>query len=140
MMFVVFLRSIRPIRRFIHVDEENLAPVRTANSRSQQQSATLSSYMTDDIRRMSLDYPELINFMSNLARDDDHGVNRMSRLYKAKETQNDFRWEISFLYVGEYKYCERIKRHHNNNNILYVFREKKHVKSHRVMYCFFFFA
>jgi hypothetical protein len=68
---------------------------------------------------MSLDYPELVNFMTNIARDKkDNGNNIfISRLYKAKEIQNDFRWEISFMYVGDYKYCERIKRHHKQNNI-----------------------
>ncbi len=68
---------------------------------------------------MSLDYPELVNFMMNIARDDkDYGNGiRTSRLYKAKEIQNDFRWEISFMYVGDYKYCERIQRHHKRNHI-----------------------
>jgi hypothetical protein len=55
----------------------------------------------------------------NIARDkkDDGNGIRTSRLYKAKEVQNDFRWEIGFLYAGDYKYCERIQRHHKNNNI-----------------------
>jgi hypothetical protein len=68
---------------------------------------------------MSLDYPELVNFMMNIARDttDDGTGFHLSRLYKAREVQNDFRWEISFMYAGDYKYCERIQRHHRNNNI-----------------------
>ena len=68
---------------------------------------------------MTLDYPELVQFMSHVARDEKDNGNgvRMSRLYKAKEVQNDFRWEISFLYVGDYKYCERIQRHHKQNNV-----------------------
>ncbi len=87
-------------------------------SRTTQRSSQ-SSYTTDDMRKMSLDYPELVNFMTNIARDKkDNGNNIfISRLYKAKEIQNDFRWEISFMYVGDYKYCERIKRHHKQNNI-----------------------
>jgi len=108
----------RPIRRFIHVDDENLTalqpPIIPRIQRSNQ-----SSYITEDIRKMSLDYPELINFMTNIAcdkKDDGNGI-RISRLYKAKEIQNDFRWEISFLYNGDYKYCEKIKRHHKQNNI-----------------------
>jgi hypothetical protein len=57
--------------------------------------------------------------MMDVARDKTDTGNglRMSRLYKGKEIQNDFRWEISFMYVGDYKYCERIKRHHKQNNI-----------------------
>jgi hypothetical protein len=57
--------------------------------------------------------------MMNVARDNKDNENgiHISRLYKAKEVQNDFRWEISFMYHGDYKYCERIKRHHKNNNI-----------------------
>jgi hypothetical protein len=110
--------SSRPIRRFIHVDDdENLMTTQKIISRSQRSGQ--SSYITDDIRKMSLDYPELINYMTNLARDkknDGNGI-RISRLYKAKEIQNDFRWEISFMYVGDYKYCEKIKRHHKQNNI-----------------------
>ena len=71
------------------------------------------------MRKMTLDYPELVQFMNQLARDttDDGHTLRVSRLYKAKETQNDFRWEISFMYVGDYKYCERIRRHHKQNNV-----------------------
>jgi hypothetical protein len=107
----------RPIRRFIHVDDENFTTIKSMVSRPQRSSQ--SSYTTDDIRKMSLDYPELVNFMTNVARDKkDNGNNIcISRLYKAKEIQNDFRWEISFMYVGDYKYCERIKRHHKQNNI-----------------------
>ena len=68
---------------------------------------------------MTMDYPELVHYMSNIARDrkDDGNGIRTSRLYKAKEIQNDFRWEISFMYVGDYRYCERIQRHHKQNNI-----------------------
>ena len=86
---------------------------------SRVQRPVAGSYSTEDIRKMTLDYPELVQFMSHVARDEkDHGNGvRMSRLYKAKEVQNDFRWEISFMYVGDYKYCERIKRHHKQNNV-----------------------
>jgi hypothetical protein len=107
----------RPIRRFIHVDDDNTSAVQKIASRSQR--SEQSSYITDDIRKMSLDYPELIHFMTNIARDKKDTGNgiRTSRLYKAKEIQNDFRWEISFMYVGDYKYCEKIKRHHKANNI-----------------------
>jgi hypothetical protein len=109
--------SSRPIRRFIHVDDENPTPIQRIISRSQRPGE--SAYTTEDIRKMSLDYPELIEYMTNLARDTKDTGNgiRISRLYKAKEVQNDFRWEISFMYVGDYKYCERIKRHHKQNNI-----------------------
>ena len=104
----------RSIRRFIHVDDNNSTSTKSIISHSHQ-----SSYMTDDLRRLSLDYPELVNFMMNVARDQNNDGNylRISRLYKAKEVQNDFRWEISFMYTGDYKYCERIQRHHKNNNI-----------------------
>jgi hypothetical protein len=107
----------RPIRRFIHVDDDHI----TASTRniSRHAHSSQTSYTTDDIRKMTLDYPELVQFMSNLARDKsdtDHSI-RISRLYKAKEIQNDFRWEISFMYVGDYKYCERIQRHHKQNNV-----------------------
>ncbi|CAF0952812.1 unnamed protein product [Rotaria sp. Silwood1] len=115
----------KPIRRFIHVDDENLTAVQTINSRIQR--SNQSSYITEDIRKMSLDYPELINFMTNIARDkkDDGNGIRISRLYKAKEMQNDFRWEINFMYVGDYKYCEKIKRHHKQNNIYFVVDMRK---------------
>ncbi|CAF4374430.1 unnamed protein product, partial [Rotaria sordida] len=56
-----------PIRRFIHVDDENLTAIQTINSRVQR--SNQSSYITEDVRKMSLDYPELINFMTNIARD-----------------------------------------------------------------------
>ncbi|CAF4833218.1 unnamed protein product, partial [Rotaria magnacalcarata] len=77
-----------------------------------------ASYVIDDLDKVRLDYPELANFMDNVAQDknDATGDQRMSRLYKAKHIQNDFRWEIGFLYAGNYKYCERIQRHHKNNN------------------------
>jgi hypothetical protein len=100
-----------PIRRFIHIDDENT----TNNPKSIISHSKPSSYVSDDIQKLLLDYPELVNFMMNVARDE-NGI-RISRLYKAKEVQNDFRWEISFMYVGDYKYCERIQRHHKNNNI-----------------------
>ena len=111
-MFARF--SSRPIRRFIHVDDETPTPIQKIIPRTVQ-----SSYTNEDIRKMSIDYPELINYMTNLARDTkDNGHEiRISRLYKAKEIQNDFRWEISFMYVGDYKYCEKIQRHHKQNNI-----------------------
>ena len=107
----------RPIRRFIHVDDDNLTAIQKVVKRNQHSGQT--SYITDDIRKMTLDYPELVQFMTNIARDTKDNGNsiRFSRLYKAKEVQNDFRWEISFMYVGDYKYCERIKRHHKQNNI-----------------------
>ena len=107
----------RPIRRFIHVDDDNVASMTRAVSRNPRPGQ--SSYTTEDMRKMTLDYPELVQFMSTLARDQkDEGQGiRVSRLYKAKEVQNDFRWEISFLYVGDYKYCERIRRHHKQNNV-----------------------
>lgn len=78
-----------------------------------------SSYITEDLQKLTSDYPELVNFMMNVAQDkEDTGDGiRTSHLYKGKEVQNDYRWEISFLYVGDYKYCERIKRHHKNNHI-----------------------
>lgn len=69
---------------------------------------------------MSMDYPELITFMQNLAQEkaiDSSEILRSSRLYKAKEIQNDFRWEISFLYAGDYKFCENVQLHHKHNNI-----------------------
>ena len=71
------------------------------------------------MKKMSLDYPELVHFMTNIARGKKATGDEtcMSRLYKAKEIQNDFRWEISFMYVGDYRYCERIRRHHKQNNI-----------------------
>lgn len=89
------------------------------NARIKRSNQGPTSYTTEDIKKMSLDYPELINFMSNIARDKNDNGNgiRISRLYKAKEIQNEFRWEISFLFVGEYKYCENVKRHHKANNI-----------------------
>lgn len=49
-------------------------------------------------------------------KDDGNGI-RSSYLYKAKIVQNDFKWEISFMYHGNYKYCEHIGRHHKSNNI-----------------------
>ena len=109
--------SSRPIRRFIHVDEDYTTAVQRTIPRTQRPGQ--SGYTSEDLRKMSVDYPELINYMNSLARDrkDDGNGIRMSRLYKAKEIQNDFRWEISFMYVGDYKYCERIKRHHQQNNI-----------------------
>ncbi len=109
----------RPIRRFIHVEDDNPSTIQKIISRTQRLGQGQSSYITEDIRKMSLDYPELIHFMSNIARDrkDDGNGIRSSKLYKAKEIQNDFRWEISFMYVGDYKYCEKIKRHHKQNNI-----------------------
>ncbi|CAF3799974.1 unnamed protein product [Rotaria sordida] len=111
-----------PIRRFIHVDDANTTSTKSVISRSHQ-----STYITDDLQKVSLDYPELVNFMMNIARDKKHDVNgiRISRLYKAKEIQNDFRWEIGFMYVGDYKYCERIQRHHKNNNIYFVVDMRK---------------
>lgn len=111
------MNSSRPIRRFIHVDEEHTAAVQRIIPRTQRTGQ--SSYTSEDLRKISVDYPELIQYMSNLARDKQDNGNgiRISRLYKAKEIQNDFRWEISFLYVGDYKYCERIQRHHKANNI-----------------------
>ncbi|CAM4775561.1 unnamed protein product [Rotaria magnacalcarata] len=117
----------KPIRRFIDVDDENPTAIQSMNSRMQRSNHSSPSYMTDDMRKMSLDYPELINYMSNIARDkkDDGNGIRISRLYKAKEIQNDFRWEISFLYVGDYKYCEKIKRHHKANNIYFVVDMRK---------------
>ncbi|CAF4589524.1 unnamed protein product [Rotaria sp. Silwood1] len=112
----------KPIRRFIHVDDVNTASGKSISSRSHQ-----SSYVSEDLQKMSLDYPELVNFMMNIARDkkDDGNGIRISRLYKAKEVQNDFRWEIGFMYVGDYKYCERIQRHHKNNNIYFVVDMRK---------------
>jgi len=101
----------RPIRRFIHVDDENARKPKSIPTRPQKQ----SSYVSEDLQKIFLDYPELSNFMSNVARD--RNTLRASRLYKGKEVQNDFRWEISFMYVGDYKYCERIQRHHKQNNI-----------------------
>jgi hypothetical protein len=94
-----------------------MTTVQTIAPRPQRSAQT--SYITDDIQKMTLDYPELVNFMTNIAcdkKDTGHGI-RVSRLYKAKEIQNDFRWEIGFMYVGDYKYCEKIKRHHKQNNI-----------------------
>ena len=78
-----------------------------------------SPYISEDLQKIESYYPELVNFMRDVARDkeDDGNGLRISRLYKGKETQNDFRWEISFMYVGDYKYCERIQRHHKQNNI-----------------------
>jgi hypothetical protein len=67
------------------------------------------------LQQLKLDYPELVHFMMNIARDK-NGI-RVSHLYTAKQIQNDFRWEIGFMYTGNYKYCERIKRHHKSNNI-----------------------
>ncbi|CAF3811068.1 unnamed protein product [Rotaria sordida] len=115
----------KPIRRFIHVDDENLTAIQTINSRVQR--SNQSSYITEDVRKMSLDYPELINFMTNIARDKkDNGSGiRISRLYKVKEIQNDFRWVIHFMYVGDYKYCENIKRHHKQNNIYFIVDMRK---------------
>ncbi|CAF4086043.1 unnamed protein product, partial [Rotaria sordida] len=115
----------KPIRRFIHVDDENLTAIQTINSRIQR--SNQSSYITEDIRKMSLDYPELINFMTNIARDKkDNGSGiRISRLYKVKEIQNDFRWVINLMYVGDYKYCENIKRHHKQNNIYFIVDMRK---------------
>jgi hypothetical protein len=57
--------------------------------------------------------------MKNVAhgKEDTGNQIRISRLYKGKEIQNDYRWEISFMYAGDYKYCERIQRHHKQNNI-----------------------
>ena len=109
--------SSRPIRRFIHVDDEHITAVQRIVPRTQRPAQ--SSYTSEDIRKMSVDYPELIHYMTDLARDRKDNGNgiRISRLYKAKEIQNDFRWEISFMYVGDYKYCERIQRHHKANNI-----------------------
>ncbi|CAF3681348.1 unnamed protein product [Adineta steineri] len=116
----------KPIRRFIHVDDESFTSVKSTISRSQQRSSQ-STYITDDIQKLSLDYPELVQFMTNIARDKKpNGIETcMSRLYKTKEVQNDFRWEISFLYTGDYKYCERIKRHHKQNNIYFVVDMRK---------------
>ncbi|CAM4870747.1 unnamed protein product [Rotaria socialis] len=112
-----------PIRRFIHVDDVcTTSNTKSVNPRSQQ-----SSYVIDDLDKVRLDYPELANFMDNVAQDknDAAGDQRMSRLYKAKHIQNDFRWEIGFLYAGSYKYCERIQRHHKNNNIYFVVDMRK---------------
>ena len=60
-----------------------------------------------------------MNFMANVAEEKEGAddVRRISRLYGGKEVQNDYRWEISLLYVGDYRYCERIQRHHKNNHI-----------------------
>jgi hypothetical protein len=82
----------RPIRRFIHVDDENLTTIKSMISRTTQRSSQ-SSYTTDDMRKMSLDYPELVNFMTNITRDKKDNGNNIcrSRLYKAKAIQNDFR-------------------------------------------------
>ncbi|CAF3887233.1 unnamed protein product [Rotaria magnacalcarata] len=112
-----------PIRRFIHVDDVcTTSNTKSVNPRSQQ-----ASYVIDDLDKVRLDYPELANFMDNVAQDknDATGDQRMSRLYKAKHIQNDFRWEIGFLYAGNYKYCERIQRHHKNNNIYFVVDMRK---------------
>lgn len=108
----------RPIRRFIDVDDDISTSTMTRAISKNPRTAD-STYTTEDIRKMTLDYPELVNYMSTVARDKTDNGNgiRMSRLYKAKEIQNDFRWEISFLYVGDYKYCERIQRHHRQNNV-----------------------
>lgn len=104
--------SSRPIRRFIHVDED--IPSTVLNSGVVARPAR-SAYTSEDLNKITMDYPELVQFMSDLAHD--RKENRQSRLYKGKEIQNDFRWEISFLYVGDYRYCERIRRHHKQNNI-----------------------
>jgi len=78
-----------------------------------------ASYIAEDLDKVSMDYPELVNFMATLAqeRTSNNQIPRSSRLYKAKEVQNDFRWEISFMYTGDYKFCENIKQHHKSNNI-----------------------
>ncbi|CAF0928535.1 unnamed protein product [Adineta ricciae] len=112
-----------PIRRFIHVDEEIRTRSKPVPSRSQKP----TSYINEDLEKILLNYPELGNFMSDIARDDNTNDNypRISRIYNGKEVQNDFKWEISFLYVGNYKYCERIQRHHKNNHIYFVVDMRK---------------
>jgi hypothetical protein len=108
-------RFFRPIRRFIHVDDEPRLKNKFAPPRLQKQ----SSYVNEDLQKITQYYPELVNFMASVARESapDESYVRASRLYRAREVQNDYKWEIGFMYMGDYKYCERIKRHHRNNNI-----------------------
>ena len=77
------------------------------------------SYITEDLKKITLNYPELVHFMANIAREEpnDDLRYRASKLYRGKEVHNDYRWEISFMYRGNYKYCENIQRHHRRNNI-----------------------
>ena len=81
-----------------------------------------SENRNDNLQRIATDYPELFDFMSNIAEEEysGHPLHRFSRLYRAKEYHNDFRWEILFMYTGTYKFCERVQRHHKQNNIYFL--------------------
>lgn len=77
----------------------------------------------DELKELEGDFPELIDFMKRIAVEkspDGLETIRCSVLYRGKQIQNDFRWEILLMYKGNYKFCERIQRHHKNNNIYFV--------------------